>query len=233
VQLMSTFHSTEDMEKIHWIHGKKRARIPEDSRVLRELESEACADGMPTEVEMLPVCLPIRDYNLHMGGSDAAAQLLVTYADEVRTLRYWFSLLRFILYASSNNAYALYKAANPDTNMSHYDFQARIALSLMRNPEGNGRKRQPCVTVQGAGDKFPRPAHQIVKQSSRGYCNGGLCHELHGTNTKRKALGEIDGNIPHKKQRSRPSQTYYGCTGCRPDLRICRNKIGCWKAAHE
>ena len=81
VQYMTTSHSLEDLTKIHYLHERKRAGIPKDSaQPIIHYNPSIIAHSAPIPGQQiprpmgLPVPQPIRDYNLHMGGSDGNAQ---------------------------------------------------------------------------------------------------------------------------------------------------------------
>jgi hypothetical protein len=228
---MTTLHSGEQVKERHWIDGKKRAGIPPNSYVLRDVPQEETNEDMPSEAPMLPVPRPFRDYNLHMGGSDRAAQQLVTYAEDIKSLKYWFSLLRFYLSASAMNSFRLWQLANPESKLTHYEFQSQIALELMRNPEGQAQARRRASKIHISGSKknsHEMPTHSWLPYEMKSYCK--VC-EITRNRPSRPALGAIDVNIVAGKKRKRGSQTYWGCTGC-PESHICRTKE-CWSEFHS
>lgn len=81
VQYMTTSHSLEDLTEIHYLYERKRAGIPKDSaQPIVPYNPSIISHSVPVPGQQisrpmrLPVPQPIRDYNLHMGGSDGNAQ---------------------------------------------------------------------------------------------------------------------------------------------------------------
>lgn len=62
-QIMTTVHYVEDIETSEFILSQKRHCIPSNPVI-----------ETPDGNQALPISLPIREYNIHMGGSDANAQ---------------------------------------------------------------------------------------------------------------------------------------------------------------
>lgn len=66
IQIMTTVHSVEDIETFEFISSQKRRGIPSNSVI-----------ETPDGNQALPIHLPIREYNKHMGGSDAKRAMQV------------------------------------------------------------------------------------------------------------------------------------------------------------
>ena len=81
VQYMTTGHSPQDLYEMHYINPHKRYGIPETSlQPIVPYFPPTLAHSIPLlnqEVQRplgLPIPAPIKEYNLHMGGSDGIAQ---------------------------------------------------------------------------------------------------------------------------------------------------------------
>ena len=95
VQYMTTGHSTQDLDEKHYINPYKRHGIPETflqpivSYFSFILAHSSFLLNQAIQWPLgLPIPAPIREYNLHMGGSDGNAQQRAVYSYERRTDRY-------------------------------------------------------------------------------------------------------------------------------------------------
>lgn len=95
-QIMTTVHSARDLEKSEFIPKEKRRGISNDS-MLQSTNGDMA----------LPIPLPIREYNKHMGGSDANSQCRSYYSADTRSFRYWWSLFKLLLDGAVLNAFNL------------------------------------------------------------------------------------------------------------------------------
>ena len=162
-----------------------------------------------------------------VGGSDGSAQIRQYYECTIRSNRYWWDLFKFIILGAVTNAYNLYRLANPTSTITHLQFQHRIALDLLQDPAGNGRKRAHSIQVSGArSPEVPRPTHEWLHLDKKHYCL--VCKETGKRPHRRQVLGEIDHN--RKVPKKRGSQTRWGCTAC-PNSAICHT-ADCWNAFH-
>ena len=146
--------SQSDLEtQKHWIHPKKRARIPEGSiqevsgpgkypSMAAHIIAYATAGFQALEVEKprvpwptgLPVPAAIRQYNRHMGGSDLNAQLRASYSNDRRSKRWPIALFHFIIDASIINSMVVYRlSARERQKITYEKFIEEVALELVNN----------------------------------------------------------------------------------------------------
>ena len=104
VQLMTTFHDPREFDRSYYLNPFKRHGILEGSvepiisyYPLIYAHTTLVPDQTPLWPLGLPVPVPIREYNLHMGGSDENAQQRATYSYERRSDRYWWPFFIFSL----------------------------------------------------------------------------------------------------------------------------------------
>ena len=238
VQLMTTVHTPKDMEASDLLPKSKRHGIPVNSSHIRAKNlsfytlPSVFSHSQPCIEQGLPFPTAVRQYNKNMGGSDGNAQVRAYYSSETRSFCYWWCLFKFLLDASILNAYTLWKLQFPDSKLSHVDFQYQVAMSLIQNPAGTGRKRATIVQVIGRKDKgLAELEHDWVLLQKRAYCQ--ICcvnKDRPLRERKRKPLGEIEGNVV-KRPRQRGPQTLWGCKGC-PGSACCQES-SCWEALHS
>ena len=108
VQIMTTRHHPRELESSYYLHPLKRHGIPEDSaqQIIPYYLSIYAHTTLMLDQSFswplgLPIPAPIRDYNLHMGGSDGSAQQRAVYSYECRSDRYWWPLFIFLLDAAA------------------------------------------------------------------------------------------------------------------------------------
>lgn len=199
-QIMTTVHSARDLEKSEFIPKEKRRGIPNDS-MLQSTNGDMA----------LPIPLPIREYNKHMGGSDANSQCRSYYSADTRSFRYWWPLFKLLLDGAVLNAFNLWKILKPESTLSHINFQHEIAMKLVQNPLVISRKYAPRVQVIGRNPSVPLPQHHFVRLDKKTYCQ--VCRLKRNTRKRgRDPLAPTDGNTDWKTKR--PFQTSWGCGGC-------------------
>lgn len=159
-QMMTTVHSVEDIEISEFILSQKRRSIPLDSVI-----------ETPESNKVLPIPLPIREYNKHMGGSDANAQCRSYYSANTRCFRYQWPLFQFLLDASVLNAFNLWKMLQPNSAMSHIDFQHLVDLKLTQTPLAISRKHAPQLKLEGKYPMINLPTHHFVRLEKKTYCD--------------------------------------------------------------
>ena len=216
-QIMTIVHSVQDIEKSEYISHQKRRGIPTNSTV-------TTLDGS----EVLPIPLPIREYNKHMGGSDANAQCRSYYSADTRSVRYWWPLFQLLLDASVLNAFNIWKLLYPNSTLSHVDFQHTIALNFTQNPLAMGRKFASRLKIEGSNPMIQPPTHHFIQIDKKAYCHA--CRARAKLKKKaRTALAPIDRNQLLK--RTRPPQTTWGCAGC--PGRACCHLVECFRELHR
>ncbi|WP_375449345.1 hypothetical protein [uncultured Nostoc sp.] len=137
---MTTVHSASNLESSVFIPKEKRRGIPTNS-VVQKPNNEGV---------VLPISLPIREYNKHIGGSDANSQARSYYSADTQSFRYWWPLFKLMLDAAVLlNAFNLWRILKPDSTLSHIDFQHTIAMKLVQNPLVFGRKYVPRLQNHG------------------------------------------------------------------------------------
>ena len=236
VQYMTTGHAPEEVEITHWLHSAKRHQIPPTSKKPIPIEDKIGPDGEPDPRipwhEGLPIPWLVREYNANMNGIDRIAQMVSVYYDERRNRRYWIPLFEFFLMAAVVNAYRIYTinyCKKKDRQMSHHDFQSSIAKALLEHCYSR-RHRHPDSQI--VSQKLQEPKHHWQKLAKRSYCKPCLSRkEARPANirTKRKALGEVSGNVT-KKQKTCVPQVISGCSACQ--VPCCRRNPICWKELH-
>lgn len=77
---------------------------------------------------VLPIFLSLRDYNWYMEESDRKAQTRQYYIFNTRPFWYCWSIFRLFIYASVVNTYTLWKIAQPQSNLTHQQFQQEITM---------------------------------------------------------------------------------------------------------
>lgn len=222
VQLMTTCHSPEEIHQTQHINDLKRNGIPTNARITVSVSSSIPQSRAESE-NVLPIPLPIRDYNRYMGGSDGNAQTRQYYSFTTRSFRYWWPFFRLLIDASIVNAYKIWKIAQPYSTLTHQQFQHEITIPLVQDPAGNGRRRLPKVQVIGRPATVFPPEHNWVHLSNRQCC---LACRVDKIRVSRQPLAEVDGN--GAKRRRRGAQTMWGCSAC-PNSACCKN-AKCWDA---
>ena len=66
-----------------------------------------------------------------MGGVDLADQYIANYRLEYKTVKWYKKLAYFFVHLSVSNAYACFKAENPNSGMDFKSFKSSVATSLM------------------------------------------------------------------------------------------------------
>ena len=239
VQYMTTGHSPQDLYEMHYINPHKRYGIPETS--LQPIVSyfpSTLAHSIPLlnqEVQRplgLPIPAPIKEYNLHMGGSDGNAQQRAIYSYNRRTDRYWWPLFIFILDAAGLNAYKLYSLNSFDSEeikFTRSEFLRRIALELISNQAGI-RPGSSKISINTTIDALvPSPIHHYVRLEGRKRCVQCNAEKKRPSKRKGEPLAEI--SVDGRKRRRRGAQTIWACGGCNP-IRPCCKKASCWEAIH-
>ena len=114
--------------------------------------------------------------------------------------------------------------------MSHLDFLRSIAAALIENCHSYRRKEPYSQLVT---QDLPQPKHHWQKRAKKAYCRP--CKERQAIRpanerTKRKALGEVSGNVS-KKQRTRVSEVLWEYSACQ--VPCCRRNPYCWEQLHK
>ena len=187
-----------------------------------------------------------------MGGSDGNAQQRATYSLDRRSPKYWWPLFTFLHDAACLNAYILYQSCDREDHEDHENegpktlsrekFIRNIAMNLITEPAGNGRKRKSAVDNVALDEPDFSPEHQWMRLPKRRRCDRCKANKSRPSvpqrSRKRKALAEIDGNVADGNERARKdrklrgSQTSWGCSafGCKKKA-ACKN-AECWKYIH-
>ena len=225
---MTTIHSPNEVEISDILPANQRHGIPTDvvtNRVNKLFNLPSVFAHSQPVIELgLPFPMPIRQYNRHMGGSDSNAQTRAYYSPETHFFRYWWPLFKLLLDASVLNAYILWKLRYPESKLSHSAFQNQVAMSLVQDPAGSGRKRATKVGVIGL-QGLEKPEHDWVSLSKKKYCQ--IC-SIDKERASQKPLSDLT-NLGAKRRR-RGAQTRWGCSGC-VDSACCK-KPACWDALH-
>lgn len=236
VQLMTTAFDISDIMTPHFLHPKSRSGIPANSVITLPppyLPSIAAHSVLTNQSGQsgLPVPLPVRKYNLHMGGSDGNAQQRATYSFDRRSPKYWWPLFVFLHDAICLNAYILYKACDLEDSdhLSREEFVRSIATSLIMEPAGNTRRRESVVD-QSTIVRDARPDHFWVFTEKRRRCDRCKANKTRPPKRKREPLAEVDGN--GIKRIERGAQTQWGCgaASCK-EKAACKN-AECWNYMH-
>ena len=214
VQFMSTVHEPKDFDKKTYKNSKRRHGVPPD--VVQD--------------EDLPFPGPICEYNQDMGWVDSNAQLRASYYPDVKDRRAWWRLFLFLLTASVVNTYILYRKLNPDSKLTHFEFQEEIAKCLLQHPiPARIRSAKLKITPSTPQDltalwedsELKESGHRLVRRPKRTHCH--YCKEEGVVRSsipqKRKALAEMDPNVERpktgpKRIRSRAPQTSWQCEKC-------------------
>lgn len=114
--------------------------------------------------------MPGCDYNEHMDGFNNNTQMRQYYSFVTQFFRYWWPLFRLLVDASILNSYTLWQLAQPDSQLSHQDFQHEIAMQLIQNPAGNTRQRPPKNSVTGLPSCVPPPDYHWIQLAKKQYC---------------------------------------------------------------
>ena len=214
VQLMTTAHTIDDVSKQkHYLDVRKRHGITDNSATSIPNDLATSIPDQPPVGLAIPI--PIRDYNLHMGGSDGNAQQRSYYTINRKSDRYWWPLFSFLLDAAALNAYKLYLLDNsgPDstddlsssstsTRLSRGEFIRHIAISLLQTATGNMRMHQPKLTVNTTVSPLVLPpTHHYVHLDKRQRCRSTSCG-VNNPKRKNEPLAEIDGNSRKKRKRN-------------------------------
>jgi Transposase IS4 len=141
--MMSTVHDPT-IEPLLLLDPVRRPRASLKNAVINTIST----DPQACEKRALRKLAVQDDYNRHIGGSDSHTQQNSYYSTaNHRHLRVWWPLFYFILNAAITNSYVLYKehiqkAQKRVKMLSHAEFQEKIALDLLSQPEAVLRRRQ-------------------------------------------------------------------------------------------
>ena len=239
VQYMTTGHSPQDLNEIHYINPYKRHGIPETSlQPIVPYFPSTLAHFSPSPNQAvqwplgLPIPAPIREYNLYMGGSDGNAQQRAVYSYDRRTDRYWWPLFIFILDAVGLNAFKLYSMNSfhlEEKKLTRSKFLRQIALELVSNQAGI-RPVPPKVSINTAIDALVAPpVYHYVRLERKQRCMHCKVNKTRPSKRKGQPLAERDVNGRIKRRRG--AQTIWACGGCHP-IRPCCRKANFWEAIH-
>ena len=131
------------------------------------------AKGMGSpKIQQPPMPSLIRDYNLHMGGSDRNAQQRAYYSSQRPSDRYWWPLFIFLLDAATLNAYKLYELDDAlDHKLSRSEFIRNVATTLMQNPMGNTKYYDIQTTIHtNASPRVSQPTHHYIHLEKKRLC---------------------------------------------------------------
>ena len=242
VQLMTTRHHPRELDDSYYLHPLKRHGIPEDSvqpiipipyYPLMYAHIILLPDQTPSWPLGLPIPAPVREYNLHMGGSHGNAQQRAVYSYQRRSDRYWWPLFIFLLDAAALNAYKLYLIDDFRTEgkkLTRTDFTHHLALSLMKNPAGQTRRHESKIRIQTNSEPLvSTPEHHYIHLEKKRKCEPCNVNKTRPSKRKGEPLAERDANGRKRKQRG--SQTRWACGGCHPIRPCCKNQA-CWAAIH-
>ena len=181
-QIMTTVPSASDLEPSEFIPKEKIRGIPNDSML-------KFTNGSIT----LPIPLPIREYNKHIGGSDANSQGRSYYSADMRSFRYWWLLFKLLLDGGWLNVFNPWKILNPQSKLSHVNFQHEIAMKLVKNPLVFGEKYAPQIQMIGNNPSVPPLHHNFVHPDKKTSCQV-LRLKRNTRKRGRDPLASIDGN---------------------------------------
>ena len=230
VQIMTTRHHPRELDSLYYLNPLKRHGIPEDSaqQIIPYDPSIYAHTTLMLDQSFswplgLPIPAPIRDYNLHMGGSDGNAQQRAVYSYERRSNRYWWPLFIFLLDAAALNPYKLYLLNDSKTEekrLSGTDFICHLSLALMKNPAGQTRRYEPQVSVQTTVDSLiSSPKHHYIYLDKKQSCVPCNVNKTRPSKRKGELLTERYAN--GKKRKRRGAQTMWACGGCHPIKPCC------------
>jgi len=173
-------------------------------------KKDIASQSMPirfTEKVLVPEC--VNDYNMLAKGVDLADQIISYYSFAHRNLRWYWSIVHFLLEVASLNSYTLYQKARGTSKYSNYhDYRRELAKGLVnrwkikRNISSTPLKGAPNLTkdipVELLANCFlakgtKRVCFLCKKHKSNyecGQCNVSLCilscYDLHRVHTESK-----------------------------------------------
>ena len=213
VQLMTTRHHPRELDDSYYLHPLKRHGIPEDSvqpiipipyYPSMYAHIILLPDQTPSWPLGLPIPAPVREYNLHMGGSDGNAQQGAVYSYQRRSDRYWWPLFIFLLDAAALNAYKLYLIDDFRTEgkkITRTDFAHHLALSLMKNPAGQTRRHESKIRIQTNSEPLvSTPEHHYIHLEKKRKCEPCNVNKTRPSKRKGEPLAERDANGRKRKQ---------------------------------
>lgn len=116
----------------------------------------------------------------------------------------------------------------PNSALSHIDFQHSVALKLTQNPLAIGRKYAPQLKLEGRDPMVDPPTHHFIRLGKKTYCD--VCRARRNPRTRpRLALAPVDGNRPLRTKR--PAQTTWGCGGYTQSA--CCHSADCFRELHR
>lgn len=141
VHMLSNCHQPvagpEDVVQ-HWYPAKAGDENVRNGKVLKEIS----------------ICPLVRWYRKWMGGVDRFDQLRAYIKLEMRTGKFWFPMMWFLLESAMVNAWILYKTtrekAGLDLHFDHFDFRVSVARALAAEWESMG-----CVFTPGTLESSP------------------------------------------------------------------------------
>lgn len=125
----------------------------------------------------------VNAYNRHMGGVDRVDQNIATYRISIRTKKWWWPVFSFLVSASVNNAWMLYRqcVSSETEKLDLLEFTRRIVnaylqkLSIRSNPTGRKRSiasipQDKRVLQEVRFDRMDHTIASIPKQRRCGQC---------------------------------------------------------------
>lgn len=129
--------------------------------------------------------LLIAKYNAHMGGVDRMDQNISKYRTALRGKKWYSSLFTYLLDASLNNAFQLYKLKNG--NIENLSFRRSIAMAYLKKygcKPSRGKARQSALQEVS---RFDRTDHIVIPQAKQTRC--AHCHEKTKTRCEERNVG--------------------------------------------
>ncbi|XP_065182610.1 piggyBac transposable element-derived protein 3-like [Sycon ciliatum] len=152
----------------------------------------------------------IHDYNCFMDGVDVADQLRGYYSCSLKCMKWWHAIFYWIVDTAATNAYLLHKegmkaqAASP---MTHLEFMADLAESLLSTPHGKER------SSSSSGAKRRRSADAAMDKPESRLIGSHMIRAIQGSSAKNPQRDCV-----RCKANGKRSRTNYECGTCNVGL---------------